>query len=191
MPRRPHPPVRPQRIAIPAPAHHPSRRLALGLGLGCLALALAFLARPVAAEEALVVSVQRLSLATAQKVAQATIDACREKGIQIAATVVDRDGVVQAQLRDTIAAPITVPISFKKAYTAVNFNADTSALAGRADTPIGRLDFLVMSAGGVVIQSGGALLGAVGVSGAPDGETDEACARAGVAAVQEDLELAM
>lgn len=191
MPHRPHPPIRPRVIAMPATGPRPPLRLAVGLGLGALALAAAFLVRPVVADEAMVVAVKRLSLGTAQKVAQATIDACREKGIQIAATVVDRDGVVQAQLRDTIAAPITVPISFKKAYTAVNFNADTSALAGRADTPIGRLDFLVMSAGGVVIQSGGALLGAVGVSGAPDGETDDACARAGVEAVQEDLELAM
>ena len=44
------------------------------------------------------VSVKRLSLQTAQRIAQATIDACREKGIQIGVTVVDRDGVVQAQL---------------------------------------------------------------------------------------------
>jgi uncharacterized protein GlcG (DUF336 family) len=139
----------------------------------------------------MMVSVKRLSLQTAQRIAQATIDACREKGIQIGVTVVDRDGVVQVQLRDTIASPITVPISFKKAYTAVNFNADTSALGERADTPIGRLDFLVMSAGGVTVQVGGALVGGVGVSGAPAGETDEECAKAGVAAVQDDLEMAM
>jgi hypothetical protein len=87
--------------------------------------------------------------------------------------------------------PITLPISFKKAYTAVNFNADTSALGERADTPIGRLDFLVMSAGGAVVQVGGALVGGVGVSGAPSGETDEECAKAGIAAVQDDLEMAM
>ncbi len=145
---------------------------------------------PALAEDPMTVSVKRLSLDTAQKIAQATIEACREKGIQIGVTVVDRDGVVQAQLRDTIAAPITVPISFKKAYTAVNFNADTSALAERADTPIGRQDFLVMSAGGVTVSVGGALIGGVGVSGAPAGETDEECAKAGVAAVQDDLEMA-
>jgi uncharacterized protein GlcG (DUF336 family) len=156
---------------------------ALAAGAGAL---------PAVAEDApMTVSMQRLSLETAQKVAQATLDACREQGIQIGVTVVDRDGVVQVQLRDTIAAPITVPISFKKAYTAVNFNADTSALEARADTAVGRQDFLVMSAGGVTISSGGALLGGVGVSGAPAGETDEDCAKAGVAAVQDDLEMAM
>lgn len=145
---------------------------------------------PALAEDPMTVSVKRLSLDTAQKIAQATVDACREKGIQIGVTVVDRDGVVQVQLRDTIAAPITVPISYKKAYTAVNFNANTSALAERADTAVGRQDFLVMSAGGVTVTSGGSLIGGVGVSGAPAGETDEECAQAGVDAVQDDLEMA-
>ena len=53
--------------------------------------------------------VKRLSLDTAVKFAQARFAACREKGIQIGVTVVDRDGTVQVQLRDTIAAPITAP----------------------------------------------------------------------------------
>jgi len=144
-----------------------------------------------AADDPMMVSVKRLSLATAQRIAQGAVDACREKGIQIGVTVVDRDGVVQTQLRDTIAPPITVPISFKKAYTAANFNSATSALEPRADTAVGRQDFLIMSAGGVTIEVGGALLGGVGVSGAPAGETDEQCAQAGVDAVQDDLEMAM
>ncbi|NEX17537.1 MAG: adenosylcobalamin biosynthesis, GlcG-related protein [Halochromatium sp.] len=144
-----------------------------------------------AADDPMMVSVKRLSLETAQRIAQATVDACREKGIQIGVTVVDRDGVVQTQLRDTIAAPITIPISYKKAYTAVNFNAATSALEPRADTAVGRQDFLVMSAGGVTVEVGGSLVAGVGVSGAPAGETDEECAQAGVDAVQDDLDMAM
>jgi uncharacterized protein GlcG (DUF336 family) len=155
------------------------------------AVLLGLAATPALAEDPMTVEVKRLSMDTALKVAQATVAACREKGIQIGVTVVDRDGVIQAQLRDTIAAPITVPISFKKAYTAVNFNADTSAMTERADTPVGRQDFLVMSAGGVTVSVGGSLLGGVGVSGAPGGETDEECAKAGVEAVQMDLEMAM
>ena len=152
----------------------------------------AVIAAPALAEDPLVISVKRLSTDTAVKIAQATVAACREKGIQIGVTVVDRDGTVQVTLRDTIAAPITVPISEMKAKTAVNFNAATSALGARADTPIGRIDGLVMSAGGVpVLVGGSALVAGVGVSGAPDGATDEECALAGVAAVQEDLDMAM
>ena len=159
--------------------------LAAALAAGPLMVATA------SAEDPMMVSVKRLSLATAQQIAQAAVDACREKGIQIGVTVVDRDGVVQTQLRDTIAPPITVPISYKKAYTAANFNADTSSLEPRADTAVGRQDFLVMSAGGVTVEVGGALVGAVGVSGAPAGETDQECAQAGDDAVQDDLEMAM
>jgi uncharacterized protein GlcG (DUF336 family) len=143
------------------------------------------------AGDAPMVQVKRLSLDVAVTVAQGAIAACREQGIQIGVTVVDRDGTVQVQLRDTIAAPITVPISRQKAFTAVNFNAATSALGSRADTPIGRIDGLVMSAGGLPIQVGGALVGGVGVSGAPSGATDEACAQAGLDQVQDDLELAL
>jgi len=64
-------------------------------------------------------------------------------------------------------------------------------MADRAGTPIGRQPRLIMSAGGVPIQVGGALVGAVGVSGAPSGETDEECAQAGIDAVLDDLEMAM
>ncbi|MGE5155606.1 MAG: GlcG/HbpS family heme-binding protein [Bdellovibrio bacteriovorus] len=156
------------------------------------ALAAASLSAPALADDPMVVQVKRLSMDTAVKIAQATIAACREKGIQIGVTVVDREGTVQVTLRDTIAAPITVPISEMKAKTAVNFNAATSALTARADTPIGRIDGLVMSAGGVpVLVGGSALVAGVGVSGAPAGETDEECALAGVAKVQEDLDMAM
>jgi uncharacterized protein GlcG (DUF336 family) len=143
-----------------------------------------------AEEETLMVSVKRLSMGTAQTIAQAAVEACRKEGIQIAATVVDRDGVEQVVLRDTIAAAITVPISRDKAYTAVMFNAATSAMADRAGTPVGRQPRLIMSAGGLPIEVGGSLVGGVGVSGAPSGETDEMCAQAGIDAVMDDLEMA-
>lgn len=143
------------------------------------------------ADDAMMVSVKRLSLETATVIAQGAVAACREQGIQIGVTVVDRDGTVQVQLRDTIAAPITAPISQQKAFTAVNFNAATSGLGSRADSPIGRIDGIVMSAGGIPIQVGGALVGGVGVSGAPSGQTDEACAQAGIDKVKDDLEMAM
>ncbi len=148
-------------------------------------------AAPADEEPALLVSTQRLTLEVATSIAQGAVAACREQGIQIAATVVDREGTVQVVLRDTIAAPITVPISRQKAFTAVNFNAATSQLSDRADTPIGRIDGLVMSAGGLAIQVGGQLVGGIGVSGAPSGKTDEACAQAGIDKVIDDLEMSM
>lgn len=160
--------------------------LVLGLLLSCIWT----LPLQAEEEEAMMISTKRLSMQTAHTLAQAALDACREQGIQIGVTVVDREGNVQVALRDTIAAPITVPISKGKAYTAAMFNAATSALADTATTPIGRVPGLIMSAGGLPIQVGGSLLGAVGVSGAPSGETDEQCAQAGIDAVSDDLEMA-
>lgn len=156
-----------------------------------LGLAALIVAGPALAEDPMVVQLKRLSTDAAVKVAQGAIAACREKGIQIGVTVVDREGNVQVTLRDTIAAPITARISQMKAYTAVNFNAATSAMGARADTPVGRVEGLVMSAGGVpVLVGGSALVAGVGVSGAPAGETDEECALAGIAQIQDELDMA-
>ncbi len=141
--------------------------------------------------ETSMVSTRRLTLPTALKVAQAAIDHCTEKGIQIGVTVVDREGIIQVTLRDTIAAQITVPISHRKAYTAANFNSATSALGERANSPVGRAPMILMSAGGLPIVVSGSLVGAVGVSGAPAGETDEECAQAGINAVLDDLEMSL
>lgn len=151
----------------------------------------AFAVMPVVAEDSMVIQTKRMSMETAATIAKASVDACREKGIQIGVTVVDREGIPQAVLRDTIAPTITLPISKGKAYAAVMFNVPTSDLAERANSPIGRVPGLVMSAGGVPIQIGGSLLGGVGVSGAPSGETDQECAQAGVDAVATDLEMSM
>jgi uncharacterized protein GlcG (DUF336 family) len=160
--------------------------------LFCAAVCASVLAgMPVAADDAMVIQVKRMSMETAAAIARGAVDACREKGIQIGVTVVDRDGIPQVVLRDTIAPTITLSISEGKAFAAVMFGVSTSQLSDRADTPIGRVPGLVMSAGGVPIQVGGSLLGGVGVSGAPSGETDQECAEAGVEAVQTDLEMSL
>ena len=140
-------------------------------------------------EEQLVVSLQRLTMDTALKIAQGAIAACREKGISVGATVVDRDGTTQVQLRDTVAVPITLGISQGKAAAAANFGVDTSALADIENNSIGRTPGMVPHEGGVLIEAGGNFLGAVGVSGARDSKDDAECAQAGVDAVKDDLEL--
>jgi uncharacterized protein GlcG (DUF336 family) len=47
---------------------------------------------------------------------------------------------------------------------------------------------VVAVGGGVNIQAGGTIVGAIGVSGAPGGEADDACAKAGIAAIRDDIE---
>lgn len=160
-------------------------------GRAVTALVMVFAASSTLAEDAMVTQVKRMSLETATTIAQSAIAACREKGIQVGVTVVDRDGIPQAALRDTIAPTITLPVSEGKAYAAVMFNVPTSQLSERANTPVGRTPGVVMSTGGLPIQVAGALIGGVGVSGAPSGETDAECAQAGVDAVMMDLEMSM
>lgn len=142
-----------------------------------------------AEESSPAIQITRMTLESATRIASATIDACRKEGIQISVTVVDRNGEIQAVQRDTLAPPISLKISHQKAYTAANFMSATSKLQDRGNTPIGRVSPLLMSAGGVPVEANGQLLGAVGVSGAPSGVTDENCAQAGIDAIIDDLQM--
>ncbi|HHC71723.1 MAG TPA: heme-binding protein [Thiotrichales bacterium] len=143
-------------------------------------------------EQPPLVNIKRLSLESALTVAKGAIDECRRQGVQIAVTVIDRGGHPQVVLRDVLAMDITLEISRKKAHTAMAFNMPTSQMEGRfaGNYSVPKIDTLLVAAGGVPIVAGGSILGGVGVSGAPSGKIDEACAQAGVHAVMEELELA-
>ena len=144
------------------------------------------------AEAPAVIKIPRLTLEASEKLAQATIAACRKQGIQIGVTVVDRSGDPMVFLRDTLAPKVTVEISKQKAFTAVNFNAPLSTMENRFTKPfsVGKVDGLLFSAGGIPIEAAGNIVGAVGVSGAATGEQDEACAAEGLKAIAFDLETA-
>lgn len=122
--------------------------------------------------------------------AMAAVQTCEKEGISVSATVVDRNGIIQAQLRNTMAPPVSLGISFKKSYTAVMFNGRGSQLVINAKSALQSLnEHLAFMAGSIPIKAGGKLYGAIGVSGAPSGKTDEACALAGFNAIAEDLEM--
>lgn len=144
-------------------------------------------------DEKLTVDIKRLTAESAIKVATAAMLECCKLGYQATATVVDKNGIVQAVIRDTLAPPISISVSKAKAFTSTNFSADTSAMESRQsinqNMGVGSFDGVLMSAGGVVINIGGTIYGAMGVSGAPSGKTDEDCAKAGIAAIAEDLEM--
>lgn len=145
----------------------------------------------VSADEPMTVSTKRLKMETALRIAQAAIEQCRKEGVQIAVTVVDRAGHAQVVLRDVLAMDITLPISKQKAHTAMAFNTPLSQMEDRFTKPfqVGKLDGLIVAAGGIPINIGGSILGGIGVSGAPSGATDEKCAIAGLDAVRDDLEM--
>ncbi|WP_297907459.1 heme-binding protein [Thiomonas sp.] len=157
---------------------------------GLLALALAQAqAAPTSARQPLAVAVQRLSLDAALKAAQAAMARCRSEGLQVGVTVVDRDGLPQVMLRDVLAPELSLRVSRLKAYTAASFDAPTSSLQARGNSGLAHVPGLLFEAGAVPISAAGTLYGAIGVSGAPSGASDEACARAGAESLQEDLEM--
>jgi uncharacterized protein GlcG (DUF336 family) len=111
----------------------------------------------------------------------------------VSVAVVDRGALTQVLLRDRYAGPHTVETATNKAWSAVSFRTNTSDLekasrAGDSMSGIRHFPRAVAVAGGLMIESGGSLLGGIGVSGAPGGAADEACAAAGIRAIADSLE---
>lgn len=161
-------------------------------GLAAVLLATAATASG-AAGAAATYSVQQLTPETAQAAAQAALAHCRRAGHQVAVAVVDRAGLVQVLLRDRFAGAHTLEIAPQKAWTAASFRMPTAALAaetqaGRPMSGIRATPRVMAIGGGQVIEAGGAVLGAIGVSGAPGGEADDACALAGIRAIADAIE---
>ena len=138
-------------------------------------------------------TIRVLTPEAAQKIVNAALADCRKRGFQVAVAVVDRSGVAQAMVRDRFAGPHTPDTAIGKGWTAISFRTDTLEFskvtqAGQPSSGIRQLPRVVAVGGGVLIESGGAIVGAIGVSGAPGGAEDEACAKAGIAAIRDALD---
>jgi uncharacterized protein GlcG (DUF336 family) len=146
--------------------------------------------RPAAEESFVTFRVMTVELAL--ELAEAALKHCREQGWQVAVAAVDRFGVVQVVLRDRFAGPHTPATAAAKAWTAVSFRSPTLELAelsgpGRPDAGIRHVAGAIMVGGGRPVESRGSIVGGIGVSGAPGGAADDACARAGIAAIEDKL----
>ena len=158
-------------VAAPAPAADPG-------GGGC--------------DTCNVVSEKALSLDLAQAIAQGALAKCRADGNHVSVTVLDRDGLLKIAFRDNGAGPHTIVTSRRKAFTSVTFKQLSGqwahrvltdpAIAGLKDTA-----GTIALAGGMPVRAGGEVVGAIGVSGSPGGDKDEACANAGVAQFSDKL----
>lgn len=166
-----------------------SSRYAILSGVATLALILS--ARSAGAADLLSEKVLPLSVAT--QAAQAAVTACTQKGFHISVAVTDRAGLVRVLMRDDQAGPHTLDSSVKKAYTAASFGLSTGVLTkillahpdamGLRDIN----DKILIMQGGLPIQLGAEVIGGIGVGGTPGGDTDEACARAGLEKIQDRL----
>lgn len=160
-----------------------------------VALSLALVA-PVATAQAPKLTIPLTSLQTgaALTAAQAAFAQCQKAGYTVAVAVVDRSGHALALLRDPLAGAHTVNVAIGKAWTAVSFRIDTTEIAretqaGRPQSGIREAPGVVAVGGGMPIRAKGALVGGIGVSGAPLGDADDVCAKAGIAAISDALEL--
>lgn len=153
-----------------------------------LALAAALLA-PTAALAQDLPTAPYLPLDMAQTAARAALDACAAEGHNVTVAIVARSGVTSVVLRADNAGPHTVGSSTGKAFASASLGRDTAGLAefiaGKPQND-GLRDMdprLVIQAGGLPIKFGGALVGGIGVGGAPSGDIDTACARKGLDAI--------
>ncbi|HSV68642.1 MAG TPA: heme-binding protein [Methylibium sp.] len=163
------------------------RALATLAVLGATALSAS--AQPAAATY----TTKALTPETALAAARAALEHCRKAGYQVGVAVVDRSGLPQVFLRDRYAGAHTVQVAIDKAWTAASFRIPTTALAaetqpGKPMSGIRTQPRVVAAGGGLVIEAAGSVVGAIAVSGAPSGDADDACARAGIAAIADALE---
>lgn len=136
-------------------------------------------------------TLRALTPQVAQQGVTAALDDCAKRGYQVAVALVGRDGRLLAFTRDPLAGPHTIDVAQGKAYTATTFRADTGTLGSQ--TFMRDIPGVMRIGGGLPIQVGGHFYGGIGVSGAPQqkspGDTDALCAKAGLQAMSDILEL--
>jgi uncharacterized protein GlcG (DUF336 family) len=132
-----------------------------------------------------------LSVALATQIAVGAIDACKAQGYNVSAHVLGRDGNVIVAIRNPAAGFATFENSMKKAYTARATRNPSGRFADQVKgNPNAAQFFLsnyVAAQGALPINVGNDTIGAIGISGAPGGEKDEACAKASLDKVADQL----
>ena len=157
-----------------------------GAGLACALIS------PASAQ---LITEKSLPMAMAVTIAQTAAETCKGQGYRVSVTVVGRDGEVRVALRGDGTSPHTFENSRRKAYTARTFRVSSAEFAKRLTDPArapntqaqATLPGVIALAGALPIMAGEEVIGAVGVSGAPGGERDEACAKAGIDKVADQL----
>lgn len=130
-----------------------------------------------------------LPLNLATKAAQAAVDTCAKQGHNVSVAIVGRDGETKVLLKADNSGPHTGSSAQGKAFTSAAMGRDTAGLAGfiannPANDGLRSMDSrMVIQGGGLPIRIGDALVGGIGVGGAPSGDIDAECATAGLKAI--------
>ncbi len=156
--------------------------------IGFFALALAYNTMAID-----VLTQKNIGLDIAYELAKKSIERCRKKGYQVSSVVVDKHANLRVAVRDDLAARQTLEIAQRKANIVIMAGVDSGSFrASRGDIrqELNHIEGLIVMQGGVPIRSAGALIGAIGISGAPGGDIDEACAVESLKTLQERLDFA-
>jgi uncharacterized protein GlcG (DUF336 family) len=138
-------------------------------------------------------SVRTIGVELAKDIAFESVKACRKQGFQVSAVVVDRNGLVQAALRDDLASRFTLQIAEEKANSVIlsGINSGEFRKAREDIRPeLNHMKGIIIMQGALPIEIAGSRIGAIGVSGAPGGDLDERCAQQALDALVERLEFA-
>ena len=142
--------------------------------------------------DAQVLTQKNVSLAMAKVIAEASLRECMSKGFPgTSVAVVDRAGQVVLIMRSDASTAQQPEMARRKAYTARMFRRTTMDWAKRTlDDPVTEpqrdLEDVIALGGGVPIMVGDETIGGVGSAGSTQ-DQDDACAKAGVAAVANQL----
>jgi uncharacterized protein GlcG (DUF336 family) len=162
-----------------------------GLRLAAIAAASACVCAWAAPADAQLLNHKDLTASIAMTIAQTAVETCKANGYAVSATVVGRNGEIIVQVRGDDTSPHTMENSFRKAYTARTLRSPSGALVDRlkADPTLGfiHLSNIIAFQGALPIKVGDETIGAAGASGAPGGEKDEACVKAGLDKVADQL----
>jgi len=136
-------------------------------------------------------SVRTIGVELARDIAFESIRACRKQGFQVSAVVVDRNGLVQAALRDDLATRFTLQIAEEKANSVILSGISSGEFRkSREDIrpELNHMNGIIIMQGALPIEIAGSKIGAIGVSGAPGGYLDERCAQQALDALVERIE---
>ena len=147
---------------------------------------------PCAANTQTLVTERTLSLNAAHEAARAALEQCRKDGYHVTVTVLNRAGRTAVVLHDDGANPHTIENSLRKAYTSLTFRTPSGEFGKRVTaSPTGagalHLDKVTSAEGALPIMAGQEVVGAIGVSGAPGGDKDAACAQVGIDRIAKGL----
>lgn len=132
---------------------------------------------------------RNLSVALAEEAAVAAMQKCQADGFRVSVVVLDRGGTFKAAVRNDGAGLHTFDTAWKKAYTSASIRIPTTTFVQRVQTNPGLASIagVIALGGGLPISVGNEVIGAIGVGGAPSGEADEVCAKAGIDKIADRL----